>query len=107
MPAPNAAIPIMRLECLTGRRVVIAGGATGIGASTVQAFAAQGADRIRIDTLSPGWTITERQKCWLTPEASAELFRTQCLPDQIQPEDVANFAVFSPRTRRVVHRSGI
>jgi NAD(P)-dependent dehydrogenase (short-subunit alcohol dehydrogenase family) len=55
---------------------------------------ALGPDRIRINTLSPGWTMTERQRRWLTPEASAELFRTQCLPDQIQPEDVANFAVF-------------
>lgn len=53
-----------------------------------------GSDRIRINTLSPGWTITERQKRWLTPEAEQELHRTQCLPDQIQPEDVANFAVF-------------
>src|SRR5512138_1164365 len=53
-----------------------------------------GPDRIRINTLSPGWTMTERQKRWLTPEASAELARTQCLPDQVQPEDVANFALF-------------
>jgi D-xylose 1-dehydrogenase len=53
-----------------------------------------GPDRIRINTLSPGWTITERQKRWLTPEAKTELFRTQCLPDQIEPDDVANFAVF-------------
>jgi NAD(P)-dependent dehydrogenase (short-subunit alcohol dehydrogenase family) len=53
-----------------------------------------GPDRIRINTLSPGWTITERQKRWLTPDAKAELFRTQCLPTQIEPEDVANFAVF-------------
>ncbi|MFO7306281.1 MAG: SDR family oxidoreductase [Gammaproteobacteria bacterium] len=55
---------------------------------------ALGPDRIRINTLSPGWTITERQKRWLTPEAEAELFRTQCLPDPIQPEDVANFVLF-------------
>lgn len=55
---------------------------------------ALGPDRIRINTLSPGWTMTERQKRWLTPEASAELFRTQCLPDQVQPEDVANFVLF-------------
>ncbi len=55
---------------------------------------ALGPDRIRVNTLSPGWTITERQKRWLTPEAKEELFRTQCLPDQVQPEDVANFVVF-------------
>lgn len=53
-----------------------------------------GPDRIRVNTLSPGWTITERQKRWLTPEAKSELHRTQCLPDEIQPEDVANFVVF-------------
>lgn len=55
---------------------------------------ALGPDRIRINTLSPGWTITERQKRWLTPEARTELFRTQCLPQQIEPEDVAHFALF-------------
>jgi NAD(P)-dependent dehydrogenase (short-subunit alcohol dehydrogenase family) len=53
-----------------------------------------GPDRIRINTLSPGWTMTQRQRRWLTPEATTELFRTQCLPDQIQPEDVAHFALF-------------
>ena len=53
-----------------------------------------GTDRIRVNTLSPGWTITERQKRWLTPEAKTELHRTQCLPDEIQPDDVANFVVF-------------
>jgi D-xylose 1-dehydrogenase len=55
---------------------------------------ALGPDHIRINTLSPGWTITERQRRWLTPEAKAELFRTQCLPEQIRPEDVAYFALF-------------
>lgn len=49
MSAPNAAIPTVLFKCLTGRRVFVTGGATGIGASIVQAFAAQGADVAFID----------------------------------------------------------
>ena len=54
-----------------------------------------GRDRIRINTVSPGWVMTERQvRLWLTPESEKELERTQCLPDRLMPEDVANFVLF-------------
>ena len=54
-----------------------------------------GADRIRINTVSPGWVMTERQiKMWLNAEGEAEIQRNQCLPDKLQPSDVARMVLF-------------
>lgn len=54
-----------------------------------------GADRIRINTVSPGWVMTERQVAmWLNPDSERELMRTQCLPDKLQPDDVARLVLF-------------
>ncbi len=50
---------------------------------------------IRVNTLSPGATWTERQiKLWYTPELAKELLGLQCLKEKILPEDLANMAVF-------------
>jgi NAD(P)-dependent dehydrogenase (short-subunit alcohol dehydrogenase family) len=54
-----------------------------------------GAHRIRVNTLVPGWTMTERQKeLWVTPEAMARQLAAQCLPDPIEPVYVARMALF-------------
>jgi NAD(P)-dependent dehydrogenase (short-subunit alcohol dehydrogenase family) len=54
-----------------------------------------GAHRIRVNTLVPGWTMTERQRTlWVTPEALAQQLREQCLPDPIEPVYVARMALF-------------
>ena len=54
-----------------------------------------GADRIRINTVSPGWVMTERQiKLWLDAEGEKELARNQCLPDKLAPHDVAAMVLF-------------
>jgi NAD(P)-dependent dehydrogenase (short-subunit alcohol dehydrogenase family) len=54
-----------------------------------------GADRIRVNALSPGWVITPRQlELWLTPEAEAEWAKQVALPDRILPEDIARAALF-------------
>ena len=54
-----------------------------------------GADRIRINTVSPGWVMTERQiSMWLNAEGEADIQRNQCLPDKLQPSDVARMVLF-------------
>ena len=64
----------------------------GLTRGTAQAL---GRDRIRVNTVSPGWVMTERQKAlWVTPEGVADLERNQCLPDRVQPDDIAAMVLF-------------
>jgi len=54
-----------------------------------------GQHRIRVNTISPGWVMTERQiALWLNEEGEREIARNQCLPDKLQPSDVARMALF-------------
>ena len=54
-----------------------------------------GKDRIRINTVSPGWVMTDRQvKLWLDDEGEQTLKRNQCLPDKLLPEDIARMVLF-------------
>lgn len=54
-----------------------------------------GQHRIRVNTVVPGWTMTERQKrLWVTEEGLAGHKAQQCLPDMVQPEDVARMILF-------------
>jgi NAD(P)-dependent dehydrogenase (short-subunit alcohol dehydrogenase family) len=54
-----------------------------------------GAFRIRVNTVSPGWVMTERQvQKWLTPAGEEDIARNQCLPDKLQPGDVAQMVLF-------------
>ena len=50
---------------------------------------------IRVNTLVPGWVLTERQKeLWATPEAIEECLDQQSLKQAIAEEDIANSALF-------------
>jgi NAD(P)-dependent dehydrogenase (short-subunit alcohol dehydrogenase family) len=54
-----------------------------------------GAARIRINVVSPGWVMTDRQVAlWLDAEGEAQLKRNQCLPDKLWPEDIAAMVMF-------------
>jgi len=54
-----------------------------------------GRHRIRVNTVVPGWVMTERQKAlWATPEALARHRENQCLPDLIEPVYVARMVLF-------------
>ncbi|MEM9106741.1 MAG: SDR family oxidoreductase [Pseudomonadota bacterium] len=54
-----------------------------------------GDHRIRVNTVVPGWIMTERQKeLWVTPESIEAHRSRQCLPDLIDPVYVARMVVF-------------
>ena len=54
-----------------------------------------GPDRIRVNTVIPGWIMTDRQiALWLTPEAEANLMRTQCLKEKLVPADVTRLVLW-------------
>ena len=54
-----------------------------------------GPHRIRVNTVSPGWVMTERQiRLWLTPESERDLERNQALPGRLMPQDIANMVLF-------------
>jgi NAD(P)-dependent dehydrogenase (short-subunit alcohol dehydrogenase family) len=54
-----------------------------------------GPNRIRVNTVAPGWVMTKRQlELWLTPEADAERAKGQCLPDRLEPVDLARMVLF-------------
>ena len=54
-----------------------------------------GKHRIRVNTVVPGWIMTERQKMlWAAPDALEKHRARQCLPDLIDPVYVARMVVF-------------
>ncbi len=54
-----------------------------------------GDHRIRVNTVVPGWIMTDRQKeLWATPEALEAHQKRQCLPDLIDPVYVARMVLF-------------
>jgi D-xylose 1-dehydrogenase len=54
-----------------------------------------GPANIRVNAISPGWVVTERQlQSWLTPEAEADWMKQVALKRRIEPGDVANLALF-------------
>ena len=54
-----------------------------------------GAHGIRVNTLSPGCVMTDRQlQLWVTPEKQEVILANQYLKRLIQPDDIAQFALF-------------
>jgi NAD(P)-dependent dehydrogenase (short-subunit alcohol dehydrogenase family) len=54
-----------------------------------------GPDRIRLNAITPGWIMTQRQiDLWLTPESEADLMKAQVLKEKVYPADIARMALF-------------
>ncbi len=54
-----------------------------------------GPRRIRVNTVSPGWVMTERQlRQYVTPSVKKLILRSQCIPDLVQPEEIAEVTLF-------------
>jgi NAD(P)-dependent dehydrogenase (short-subunit alcohol dehydrogenase family) len=54
-----------------------------------------GPDRIRLNSITPGWIMTQRQiDLWLTPEAEAGLMQAQCLKEKLYPPDIARMVLW-------------
>jgi D-xylose 1-dehydrogenase len=50
---------------------------------------------IRVNSIAPGWIMTERQiSKWLTPEGERELTARQCLKRKLVPDDMARICLF-------------
>lgn len=54
-----------------------------------------GPHRIRVNTLVPGWVMTEKQlKLWVTDATKEEIAKGQCIADPLMPGDIARMALF-------------
>lgn len=50
---------------------------------------------IRVNTISPGWIMTKRQlRDFVTTSVKTLIKKSQCIPDLIQPEEIANVVLF-------------
>ena len=50
---------------------------------------------IRVNSVVPGWVMTERQvEKWLTPESEADIMKKQCLKHKLMPSDIAKAVLF-------------
>jgi NAD(P)-dependent dehydrogenase (short-subunit alcohol dehydrogenase family) len=50
---------------------------------------------IRVNTVTPGWVMTQRQvDLWVDDAAEDEIRKSQCLPGKLMPEDVASMVLF-------------
>ena len=54
-----------------------------------------GPDKIRVNTVIPGWVMTQRQiDLWLTAEAEVNLMTAQCLKEKVYPQDLARMVLW-------------
>lgn len=54
-----------------------------------------GAHNIRVNTVTPGWVMTQRQiELWVDDAAEVEIKKSQCLPSKLMPQDIAAMVLF-------------
>lgn len=54
-----------------------------------------GAHGIRVNTVTPGWVMTQRQiDLWVDDAAEIEIKKSQCLPTKLMPQHIASMVMF-------------
>ena len=54
-----------------------------------------GKDNIRVNTLSPGWVMTEKQlRLYVNDEVKERIYHAQCIPTLIETDEIAQVALF-------------
>jgi D-xylose 1-dehydrogenase len=54
-----------------------------------------GGERIRVNTVVPGWVMTQRQiELWLDADGERRLFENQCLKEKLYPPDIARMVLW-------------
>ena len=97
MPAWSSIINFASITFHTGpvnmtAYVATKGGILGFTRSLAREL---GPQRIRANVISPGWIMTERQlRDYVTPAAKRLIKSSQCIPEFIQPEEIASVALF-------------
>ena len=72
--------------------VATKGGVLGFTRSMARELGPRG---IRVNAISPGWIMTERQlRDYVTPATKRLIRKSQCIPDLIQPSEIASVALF-------------
>lgn len=72
--------------------VATKGGMLGLTRSLAREL---GPRRIRVNAVSPGWIMTERQlREYVTPAVKRLIKRSQAVPDLLQPRDIAEVILF-------------
>ena len=58
-----------------------------------------GPEYIRVNTLSPGWVMTEKQlRLYVNDDVKQRIFRDQCIPTLIESNEIAEVALFLAST---------
>ncbi|MEL6617621.1 MAG: SDR family oxidoreductase [Pseudomonadota bacterium] len=74
---------------------IYTGANSGINGMTRSLAREFGPDRIRVNALSPGWVLTQKQlDKWATPEGLAAHLERQCLKDHLEPRDIVGGTLF-------------
>lgn len=68
------------------------GGITAMSRSLAREF---GPDKIRVNTLAPGWVLTDKQlEMWASPEDLAAHMDKMCLKEHLKPQDIVGGMLF-------------
>ena len=72
--------------------VATKGGVIGLTRSLAREL---GPRHIRVNTVSPGWVMTERQlRQFVTPAIKRQIKQAQCIPQLLEPEEIAGVVLF-------------